>query len=461
MDLDPVVRVFLCFHGIRTSSMQERIVSMPNESRLSRRARWAEGQPISYLMREALARPELISLAAGFVDQTSLPVEPAREAIEYVLSEPSRARAALQYCSTMGDPALREILLSRLHADDQLGPLTDKRTVDQVIVTAGSNELLYLTAITLLDPGDIVLCAAPSYFVYLGGLSNLGARSVGVAVDSDGIIPEALQSALDRCVAEGVPERVKAIYIASYYDNPSSTTTSSDRRAQIVEIAKRWSRDHHKIYIIEDAAYRELRYYGGDIPSLVASDDDADTVIHAGSFSKSFSPGLRVGWGVLPRELVDPICNQKGDIDFGSPHFSQQVIAAVFQLGLFEPHAEHIRSDYRQKLEGMLAALEEYLGDLPHVSWLPAAGGLYVWMKIDGVDTGAEGKLFQRSLEQGVLYVPGIHCYPREGEPARHDMLRLSFGVQPVARIRRGIQALADAVRETPAEELPVASSRT
>jgi len=431
---------------------------MPNQSRLSQRARWAAGQPISYLMREALARPELISLAAGFVDQATLPVDATREAIEYVLSEPAHGRAALQYCSTMGDPVLRELLLARMQAADNIRASMDNRSVDQVILTAGSNELLYLTSITLLDPGDIVLCAAPSYFVYLGGLTNLGVRSVGVAVDEEGIVPEALETALERSKADGELRKVKAIYVTSYFDNPSSITMSAARRAQLVEIAKRWSRDHHKIYIIEDSAYRDLRYYGDDIPSIASVDEEGDTVVHTGSFSKCYCPGLRVGWGVLPKDLVDPICNQKGNINFGAPHFSQKVIAAVFQLGLYEPHIETLRNGYREKLGAMLKAADEHFADFPSVSWLTATGGLYVWMKVAGVDTGAEGPLFKRALAEGMLYVPGIHCFPQDGEPARHDMIRLSFGVQPAERIRQGMGALAVAVRETLAGQTAAAT---
>lgn len=425
--------------------------------RLSQLAQRTTEQPISYLMREALARPELISLAAGFVDQASLPVQDTRDALEHLLSQPAQGRAALQYCSTMGDPGLREILLARLAAADRTP--SGKQSVEQVIVTAGSNELLYLLGLTLLDPGDIVLCAAPAYFVYLGALRSFGVRTVGLEVDAEGIVTASLKRAMEKFHAEGLAARIKAIYLTTYFDNPSSITTSSSRRAEIVQFAQRWSRTHQKIYIIEDAAYRDLRYYGDDIPSLMASDEDGDTVIHTSSFSKSYSPGLRVGWGVLPPELVAPICNQQGNINFGAPHFSQQIMLAVLRSGSFEKHLEKICSDYLEKMQAMLQAAKTYLGNFPNVSWLPATGGLYVWMCIAGVDTGAEGPLFRRALDRGVLYVPGCHCFPEEGEPVREDMIRLSFGVQSVDRIRQGMESLAGAVQEVRAEESPAMSS--
>ena len=173
-----------------------RRVNMPSELRLSQRAQWAAGQPISYLMHAALARPELISLAAGFVDQATLPVELVGQAVDQVLADPAFGQAALQYGTTAGDAALREMLLERQVEMDGLDAASAGLNIDRVIVTAGSNQLLHLISETLLDPGDIVLTPAPSYFVFLGGLTNLGARSYGVAVDVDGIIPEALDEPL-------------------------------------------------------------------------------------------------------------------------------------------------------------------------------------------------------------------------------------------------------------------------
>ena len=163
---------------------------MPILSRLSQRTVEA---PISYLMREALNRPELISLAAGFVDQGSLPVEKTSRAVAGLLDSPERGYATLQYSSTMGDSTVRDILLTRLEQAD--GLLGDSKSVEQVIMTAGSNELLYQLGLVLLDPGDLILCAAPTYFVFLGALQGIGARAHGLPVDENGIIAETLLKA--------------------------------------------------------------------------------------------------------------------------------------------------------------------------------------------------------------------------------------------------------------------------
>ena len=180
---------------------------------LSRRAHWAGSDKlISRLMAEALAGPELVSLAAGFVDQATLPVEATQEALAALWSSPL-ARAALQYGTTIGYVPLREAIVARMAAADGSTGVRQAPSLDQVVITAGSNQLLHLVADTLLDPGDIVLCAAPSYFVFMATLANVGARTVGVEIDSDGMIPEALEQNWPRRKAAGELARVKAIYV--------------------------------------------------------------------------------------------------------------------------------------------------------------------------------------------------------------------------------------------------------
>ena len=423
---------------------------MPVTCRLSRRAANTSSQPISALMHLALSRPELISLAAGFTDQQSLPVDETRSAMAALLSDLPRARSALQYGTNAGYPPLRNAVLARFLAAD--GRATARPpTVDQVVLTAGSNQLLHLVCEALLDPGDVVLCAAPTYFVFLGLLAGLSARSVGVAIDEEGLIPEALDEELRRWHAAGQLSRIKAIYVTSYYDNPSTISLSRARRAAIVEIAKRWS-SQHRIYIIDDSAYRELRYSGEDRPSLRAYDEEGDTVVVAETFSKSFSPGIRVGWGILPAALVEPVCSQKANIDFGSPHFNQQLMSAVFEQNLFDSHVELVRAAYREKLAAMLGAMDEYLRPIPGTNWSRPTGGLYVWLHLPpDMDAGPTSALMKHALDEGVLYVPGEYCYPTEGAPRWTNRIRLSFGVQSCENIRRGIEALARAIARSKA----------
>jgi len=413
---------------------------------LSQRAVRAGGQPISRLMQTALARPELISLAAGFVDQETLPVDIVRQAADRVLTSDD-ATASLQYGTNAGLAPLRDRMLDKFRTADRSPASENSLSIDQVVLTAGSNQLLHLVCETLMDPGDIVICASPTYFVFLGALDNLGHRSVGVTSDEQGIIPEALDEELSRRDAAGELNRVKAVYITSYYDNPASTTLAASRRAAVVEIVKRYSHRRRPIYVIEDAAYRELRYSGEDLPSLRAYDEDGRTVIVAQTFSKSFSPGVRVGWGILPEHLVKPLCDQKANIDFGSPNFNQYIMNAVLDGGLYEPHVKRLRAAYRVKMDAMLEAADEHLSRIRGARWLRPSGGLYVWLELpQTMDSGPEGRLLDAAMDEGVMYVPGEYCFPNEGAPLQKNWIRLSFGVQTPQRIRAGIAALARAI---------------
>ena len=333
--------------------------------------------------------------------------------------------------------------------------LLEQRSADElsldasrVVLTTGSQQFLSLIGEVLLDPGDICLVAAPTYFVFLGNLNGLGARAIPVATDSDGMRMDALESQLEQLEREGELDRVKLIYLVSYYENPSGLSLSENRRAEVVEIARRWSKQH-RIMILEDAAYREMRYDGPVLPSVWSHDVPNESVILTQTFSKSFSPGIRVGYGVLPRELVGPICDRKGNEDFGSSNFGQQIIAGIFERGLYYPHVDQVRASYRAKRDRMLAAADQYFGDLPGVSWVHPHGGLYVWMTLpDSVDTGFDGPLFDHATRiEKVMYVPGELFYAGSAAQRFTHQMRLSFGVQTPEGIEEGMRRLAQAVQ--------------
>jgi 2-aminoadipate transaminase len=422
---------------------------MHSHKGLSQRARWAGGEPFAtVLMSKTLAHKDLVSLAVGFVDYQTLPVDATRAAVDAVLSDPQRARLSLQYGSTIGYLPLREAVLKRMLNADGCTATELNVSAEQVVITPGSNQLLFLLSDVLMDPGDIVICGAPTYFVYLDTLANLGVRAVGVKTDDEGIIPQAIDEELARRKAAGELERVKAIYVTTYYDNPSGTTMPAPRRQEVVELARRWSREN-KIYVIEDTAYRELRYYGDDVPSMRSFDAEGDTVVQTGTFSKAYSPGVRVGWGILPPVLLEPVLAEKGNLDFGSPSFNQVLMSAVLERNLFDPHLEIVRRDYREKLEITLAAVAECLRPINGVRWAAPKGGLYVWVRLpEEIDAGLAGPLFDKAADEGVLYVPGEICFPRQGAPREKNTIRLSFGIQNRESIRRGLQSLARAIRK-------------
>ena len=403
-------------------------------------------------MAIAIERPHVVSLAAGFVDQHSLPNDTIKSISEKILAGDAGKRL-LQYGATEGNLSLRKVLADRLREADSEAlsatnvtePAHEHLTGANILLTSGSNQMLCTAVDVLADPGDVILCAAPTYFVFTGFLENMSVHSFGYETDEYGPIPESVNEALAYYDRKGELERVKAIYVVSYFDNPRGISTSLDRRLALLDIAAKWSRKH-KIYILEDAAYRQLRFRGDDIPSLRALDHE-DRVLMAETFSKTFAPGIRVGWGVIPRELMAPMASMKGNFDFGSPAFNQGVILEMLQDDTFENHVQKLVALYDSKRAAMVDQLEKRLGDDPNCRWIDPAGGLYVWLTLpDTVDTGPSSTLFHESLEQGVLYVPGQYCYPSEGAEVGTNTMRLSFGVQDEAGIRKGIDLLANAI---------------
>lgn len=418
--------------------------------RLSAAARRTGDSPISELMARALAAPDLISLAAGFVDQESLPGAATSQAISRVLADETEGRRALQYGTTRGDRRLRQRLVDRLVLSGDLSADRADDVLHRTIVTAGSQQLLYLVTETLIDPGDIVLVESPTYFVFLGVLEAFGARVIGVETDDQGMRIDALEATLARLETSGELDRVKFIYSISEHANPTGLSLAPDRRPALVETARRWSRNH-AIYVVEDAAYRGLTYEGAEPPSVWSHDRDGEFVIHARTFSKTYSPGLKTGWGVLPESLLGPILNAKGNHDFGSPHFNQQVLDALLADGSVDRQIATLQTLYRGKRDAMLIALEESLGGLrgEGVSWTHPRGGLYVWLTLpEGLDTGRESDFFTKCLEHGVLYVPGALAYPGEPEPPPGNHARLSFGVAGKHAIAEGVRRLAAAVTD-------------
>lgn len=414
---------------------------------LSAKARRTGEQPISRLMYEAVTRPEVISLAAGLVDHESLPTDAVRECIETVLAADASGRAALQYGTTPGLAELREAMLAHLEGLDGLTRDDWRVTPDHVVVTTGSQQGLYLVTDALVDPGDIVITSAPSYFVYTHALASFGADVRTVPMDAGGMCVDALETLLAMLAATGELDRLKLIYCVSYFQNPTGISLAADRRARLVEMVQRYSRSH-RIALVEDAAYRELRYDGADAPSLKSFDRDNDFVVLAATFSKPFSPGLKTGVLVLPDGLVAPVLWQKGNHDFGSQNFVQHVLLEALRSGAYERHVAQLRETYAAKRDVMLAALEAHLGELPQVSWVRPGGGLYVWLTLPrGQDAGPDSALWQRCLDEGVMYVPGVYCYsPGEDGAAPTNEIRLSFGVASTEQITEGIRRLGVAL---------------
>jgi 2-aminoadipate transaminase len=426
--------------------------------------------PISWLMHAALSRPKLISLAAGFTDNASLPVAEARAALNQVLRSPKTGQPALQYGITAGDTTLRQLTAEHLHNLDTqasqsfsssslvLEPKARTRTKDddekvysfeRLLISSGSQQLLYMTTEALCDEGDIVLVEDPTYFVYLSILQSRGLRARAVRLERDGLDLAHLESVLQSLKRTGELWRVKMIYLVSYFQNPTGVTTSFEKKYGILKLLKKFERDAgHPIYLLEDAAYRGLRFAGRDVPSALAADGAADRVIYAGTFTKPFATGARVGYGVLPEPVFTAVKHIKGNHDFGTANLLQQLFVRALASGLYGQQVARLQKRYAHKARVMKLAIKKHFP--PAVEWWEPEGGLYFWARLPrGLSSGMKSKVFSTALKNDVLYVPGEICYADDAARRKpnHEM-RISFGSASEADIREGIARLGKVLRK-------------
>ncbi len=412
----------------------------------SEKSRRTTDSPITYFIKTALETPGLISFAAGLVDEGSLPVAEVGTAVAEIMADPATARAALQYGSTQGTSRLRELVLNQVCAADGVRAEELGLTPADVCITTGSQQFLYLLGETLFDPGDIVISEAPSYFVYHSLLQSHGVKVLTVPMDEQGMRMDALELCLEKLKQSGELPRLKAIYTVDYYQNPTGLTLSAERRPKLVELARRYS-TAHRILILEDAAYRELRYTGEDLPSVKRFDPTNEFVAYTSTFSKPCAPGLKTGYAILPPDVMSAVLDLKGSHDFGSTNLSQYVLSRLIETGAYSRHVEVLQRVYRQKRDTTLAALEQEFRDVPAASWTVPTGGFYVWLTLEGMDTGPAGPLVPAALEAGVLYVPGEFGHvPDENGWVPKNQCRICFGVATLEEIPEGIRRLRKAV---------------
>lgn len=416
---------------------------------LSQLSRRTEAPPISWLMSMALARPRLISLAAGFTDNESLPVKDVRELLAGLLSSRQTGPAALQYGTTAGDEALRQHTAGRLRLLDAQPSRTAAYSAERVIITNGSQQMLYAVTEALCDPGDIVLVEDPTYFVYLGILQSHGVRTRGVRMERDGLNLDHLEKVLEGLKRTGELRRAKLLYLVSYHQNPTSATTRLEKKTGALELLGHYERAAgHPLYLLEDAAYRELRFQGESVPSALAINGYGQRVIYAGTYSKPFATGARVGFGLLPEPVFSAVLRIKGNHDFGSSNLLQQLLSVALSSGRYERHLVQLRKRYAHKAKVMRQALEEHFPT--SVQRWDAQGGLCFWVRLPRhITSGVKSKVFRRALASNVIYVPGQLCYA--DDPARprpnHEM-RLTFGAASEQNLRTGIARLGAVLRE-------------
>jgi 2-aminoadipate transaminase len=405
---------------------------------------------ISWLMHAALSRPKLISLAAGFTDNSTLPDEISRKLLNEILRSPKTGQSALQYGITAGENNLRELTAKHLQKLDGANSTSKGHSPARVIITGGSQQLLYMTLEALCDEGDVILVEDPTYFVFLSILQSRGIKARGVKLERDGIDLAHLEKVLERLKKSGELRRVKALYLVTYFQNPTGATTSLAKKSAALKLLKKFERAAgHPIYLLEDAAYRELRFdHGDDVPTALTLPGAAERVIYTGTYSKPYAPGARVGFGILPEPIFTTVQRIKGNHDFGTANLLQQLLAAALSSGLYDQHVAKVQKNYARKARVMKSALAEHFP--ANVDIWESGGGLYFWARLPKhISAGVKSKVFQSALKADVLYVPGELCYADDPSRAKPDNeLRISFGSANEENIRKGIARLGKVLKK-------------
>lgn len=365
------------------------------------------------------SRPEVVSLAGGMPYVQALPVDMLTETAQRVLVE--RGAVALQYGSGQGDQGLREQILG------VIGEVGISAHPDDIVVTTGSQMALDLVTRIFCDPGDVVLVEAPSYVGALGVFRAYECDVVHVAMDDEGLVPQALSAALERCHAEG--RRVKLIYTIPSFHNPAGVTQGASRRAEILSIAQAAG-----VLLLEDDPYGLLGFEGE--PPRAIRADDAEGVIYLGSFSKTIASGLRVGWAVAPHGVREKLVLAAEAAVLCPSNYAQLTVSEYLATQPWREQIKTFREVYRERRDALLESLQALMPE--GTTWTIPAGGFYSWLTLpEGLDATA---MLPRAVANLVAYVPGTGFYV-DGQG--RQKLRLSYCYPEPERIREGVRRLS------------------
>jgi 2-aminoadipate transaminase len=382
----------------------------------------------SSAMRDLMAitaRPEVISLAGGLPDTSTFP--PASFAAQMTKIAQESAAEALQYGPTEGFEETKDCILEVMGAE---GMLPDH---EDVIVTTGGQQAIDLITKTLVDPGDPVICEAPTYPGAVPVFCSYQADVIQIECDEDGMRVDELEKVLDGLAREG--RRPKFIYSVPSFQNPAGVTLSFERRRRLVELAR-----SREVLIAEDNPYGLLRYEGEPLPPLYQL-EGGDYVIYIGTLSKILSPGIRLGWAVAPPPVMEKIVLGKQAADLCTSTLTQYFVREYFAEGRWREYVESLCELYRSRRDAMLDALQRHFP--PQAEWTHPGGGLFIWATLpDYIDTT---DLLAKALRDNVAFVPGQAAYV-DGRGA--NSMRLNFSASSEEEIDEGIRRIGQVIWE-------------
>lgn len=373
-------------------------------------------------MLKLTQKPEVISFAGGLPAPELFPVEEMKLVLAKVMDE--YGTVALQYGPTEGFEPLREKILDRMAKLK-----VDDLTIDNILITSGSQQGLDFMAKAFINPGDVILCESPTYLGAINAFRAYEPRFIEVETDDDGMILEDLEEKLRE------NDNVKFIYVIPDFQNPSGRTMSIERRKGLVDIANKYN-----VAVVEDNPYGELRFEGEIYPAIKHYDTEG-RVIFLGTFSKIFSPGLRVGWIAADEEVLRKFILIKQGADLQSPTINQIAVAKFLDHYDIEAYIDRIKKVYKRRKDLMLNTIREEFPEGIKVT--DPDGGLFTWLVLPPHINARE--LSIKALEKNVAYVPGGSFFPNGGN---ENTLRVNYSNMEEERIVEGVRRLAQVFKE-------------
>jgi 2-aminoadipate transaminase len=374
-----------------------------------------------------VARPEVCSLAGGWPDPAKFPIDAIRRIFDDLMA--AQGDQLLQYGSTEGLEDLRQVLAERMKTEG----LTDAAP-DNLIITHGSAQGMHLAAQVFIDRDDVVIVGLPTYFGGPGAVRARGGSVVGVPVDRDGLNPNRMDQEINRLKTAG--KRVKGVYVIPNFQNPTGVTLSLERRRQLIRLA-----ETHDLVIFEDDPYADLRFEGERLPSL-KSMDRSGRVIHLRSLSKTFVPGVRLGWAFGESDAIRQMVVAKQFSDAATNTPAQYILLEFIRRGLLDRQIQENIEFYRAKRDFMLEQMDRHFPR--EATWSRPRGGFFIFVKLP-INMDA-GELFQRAVDRNVAFVTG---QPFFVDGSGHNTFRLSYSQVGEEDIKAAIRKIGNLIKDS------------
>ncbi|HLF83142.1 MAG TPA: PLP-dependent aminotransferase family protein [Blastocatellia bacterium] len=407
-------RALECQSPVAAQSTEFQEKSYRFASRMSR-------MPVSAI-REILKvteHPEIISFAGGLPAPELFPVAAIAQAHADVFAD--EGPAALQYSTTEGWCPLREWIARRMQRRGIAA------SADRVLITTGSQQGIDLVGKVFIERGDAVVVENPTYLAALQAFGGYEASFISIDSDDEGMRVDQLENVL-KCSSP------RLIYIVSEFANPKGTTLPYERRQKLIELSARY-----RVPILEDNPYSELRYTGEQQQPLAALDRDG-LVIHISTFSKTLSPGMRLGWLIASEEIYQTVVVAKQAADLHTCTIEQRAAARLLDSFDYDGHLGHLCEVYAARRQAMLSAMERYFP--AEARWTRPEGGLFLWVELP--ERLSTEELFEEAIAARVAFVPGTSFFACE---RKLNFMRLNFSNQQPEMIEEGIKRIASVLK--------------